>query len=302
MKDIDKQTSEIDAKLVELEKEEGNIEERPKRKPLDQTKEAIETMRECVNKVLKIDDLKAGGRLKMKDIDKLISEIDAKLAELEKEEGNIEERPKRKPLDQTKEAIETIRECVNEILEIDDLKTSREANQKLYTNRMLTIVSWFNYLKREKQDTKEFEEAKDLILSIGNKHQRLAEWCEDLVNEPLSEPPVLLLGAELNVDKTNELIIEDGAKIVVDSEKAKQIIDAEWTIGTKEYNELKFDYKVIVNEKEYDCLYHIVNYIPKCERPEDCPYIVSLTDWEKNSNGERVLKFNVLELVPIIKK
>ena len=302
MKDIDKQTSEIDAKLVELEKEEGNIEERPKRKPLDQTKEAIETMRECVNKVLKIDDLKAGGRLKMKDIDKLISEIDAKLAELEKEEGNIEERPKRKPLNQTKEAIETIRECVNEILEIDDLKASREANQKLHTNRMLTIVSWFNYLKREKQDTKEFEEAKDLILSIGNKHQRLAEWCEDLVNEPLSEPPVLLLGAELNVDKTNELIIEDGAKIVVDSEKAKQIIDAEWTIGTKEYNELKFDYKVIVNEKEYDCLYHIVNYIPKCERPEDCPYIVSLTDWEKNSNGERVLKFNVLELVPIIKK
>ena len=302
MKDIDKQTSEIDAKLVELEKEEGNIEERPKRKPLDQTKEAIETMRECVNKVLKIDDLKARGRLKMKDIDKLISEIDAKLAELEKEEGNIEERPKRKPLDQTKEAIETIRECVNEILEIDDLKASREANQKLHTNRMLTIVSWFNYLKREKQDTKEFEEAKDLILSIGNKHQRLAEWCEDLVNEPLSEPPVLLLGAELNVDKTNELIIEDGAKIVVDSEKAKQIIDAEWTIGTKEYNELKFDYKVIVNEKEYDCLYHIVNYFPKCERPEDCPYIVSLTDWEKNSNGERVLKFNVLELVPIIKK
>ena len=302
MKDIDKQTSEIDAKLVELEKEEGNIEERSKRKPLDQTKEAIETMRECVNKVLKIDDLKARGRLKMKDIDKLISEIDAKLAELEKEEGNIEERPKRKPLDQTKEAIETIRECVNEILEIDYLKASREANQKLHTNRMLTIVSWFNYLKREKQDTKEFEEAKDLILSIGNKHQRLAEWCEDLVNEPLSEPPVLLLGAELNVDKTNELIIEDGAKIVVDSEKAKQIIDAEWTIGTKEYNELKFDYKVIVNEKEYDCLYHIVNYIPKCERPEDCPYIVSLTDWEKNSNGERVLKFNVLELVPIIKK
>ena len=218
----------------------------------------------------------------MKDIDKQTSEIDAKLVELEKEEGNIEERPKRKPLNQTKEAIETIRECVNEILEIDDLKTSREANQKLYTNRMLTIVSWFNYLKREKQDTKEFEEAKDLILSIGNKHQRLAEWCEDLVNEPLSEPPVLLLGAELNVDKTNELIIEDGAKIVVDSEKAKQIIDAEWTIGTKEY--------------------HIVNYIPKCERPEDCPYIVSLTDWEKNSNGERVLKFNVLELVPIIKK
>ena len=238
----------------------------------------------------------------MKDIDKQISEIDAKLAELEKEEGSIEERPKRKPLDQTKEAIETIRKYVNEVLEIDDLKASREADQKLHDNRMLTIVSWFNYLKREKQDTKEFEEAKDLILSIGNKHQRLAEWCEELVNRPLPEPPVSLWGAELNVDKTNELIIEDGAKIVVDSEKAKQIIDTEWLIGTKEYNELKFEYKVIVNEKEYDCLYHIVNYIPKCERPEDCPYIVSLTDWEKNSNGERVLKFNVLELGPIIKK
>lgn len=121
----------------------------------------------------------------MKDIDKQISEIDAKLAELEKEEGSIEERPKRKPLDQTKEAIETIRECVKEVLEIDDLKASREADQKLHDNRMLTIVSWFNYLKREKQDTKEFEEAKDLVLSIGNKHQRLAEWCDNLVNRPL---------------------------------------------------------------------------------------------------------------------
>ena len=238
----------------------------------------------------------------MKDIDKQISEIDAKLAKLEKEEGSIKERPKRKLLNQTKVAIETIRECVNEVLEIDDLKSSRELDKKLYDNRILTIVSWFDYLKSEKQDTKEFEEAKDLVLSIGNKHQKLAKWCEDLVNSPLPEPPVLLLDAELNVDKTNELIIKDGAKIVVDSEKAKQIIDTEWTIGTKEYNELKFDYKVIVNEKEYDCLYHIVNYIPKCERPEDCPYIVSLTDWEKNSNGERVLKFNVLELVPIIKK
>ena len=112
----------------------------------------------------------------------------------------------------------------------------------------------------------------------------------------------MLLDAELNVDKTNELIIKDGAKIIVDSEKAKQIIDTEWLIGTKEYNELKFKYKVIVNEKEYDCLYHIVNYFPKCERPEDCPYIVSLTDWGKNSNGERVLKFNILELGSIIKK
>ncbi len=187
-------------------------------------------------------------------------------------------------------------------MEIDDLKASREADQKLHDNRMLTIVSWFNYLKREKQDTKEFEEAKDLVLSIGNKHQRLAKWCEDLVNRPLPEPPVSLWGAELNVDKTNEFIIEEGAKIVVDSEKAKQIIDTEWIIGTPEYNDLKFEYKVIVNEKEYDCLYHIVNYLPKCERHEDCPYIVSLTDWEKNSNGERVLKFNVLELGPIIKK
>ena len=238
----------------------------------------------------------------MKDIDKQISEIDAKLAKLEKEEGSIKERPKRKLLNQTKVAIETIRECVNEVLEIDDLKSSRELDKKLYDNRILTIVSWFDYLKSEKQDTKEFEEAKDLVLSIGNKHQKLAKWCEDLVNSPLPEPPVLLLDAELNVDKTNELIIKDGAKIIVDSEKAKQIIDTEWQIGTKKYNKLKFKYKVIVNEKEYDCLYHIVDYIPKCERPEDCPYIVSLTDWEKNSNGERVLKFNVLELGSIIKK
>lgn len=235
--------------------------------------------------------------MNMNEIDKKISEIDAKLAELENEEANHEERAKRKPVNQTKEAIETIRECVKEILEIDDLKASREADQKLYNNRILTIVSWFNYLKEKKQDTKEFEEAKDLILSIGNKHQKLAEWCENLVTKPLLEPEssVSIYDAELNIDKTNELIIENVAKIIVDTEKAKQIIDTGWLIGTKEYNDLKFEYKVIVNEKEYDCLYHIVNYIPKCECPEDCPYIVLLTEWEKNSNDERILRFNILE-------
>lgn len=238
----------------------------------------------------------------MSDIDRQIKDIDAKLAELEKEENVVEEPKKRERKDQTQDAIETIRECVKELLEIDDLKASRDADPKLHDNRMLTIVSWFNYLKWNKADTPEFEEAKNLVMSIGEKHPKLAEWCKDFIEKEKPEPPVALWDAELNVDKTNELVIEDGAKIVVDVEKAKEMIDTEWLVGSNEYNELEFEYKVIVNDKEYNHLYHIVKYLPKCERPEDCPYIVHLTNWDKNADGDRVLKFNVLEIGQVVNK
>lgn len=202
-------------------------------------------------------------------------------------------------LNQTYEAIEAIRKCVEEILSIDDIKASKEADSELYYSRKLTIISWFYYLKREKQDSNEYEEAKNLILSIGNKHPMLAKWCDDLVNKQLSESEqhFSLLGVELNIDKTNELIIKDDVKIVVDASKAKRLIDNQWLIGTQEYNEMELEYKIIVDEKEYNCLWHIANYIPQCECPEDCPYEASIIAFKKNSDGERILEINVRQRI-----
>lgn len=228
----------------------------------------------------------------MKDIDRTIN---TKLSEEEKRENETGTFEKRVPKDQTQEAIENIRKYVKELLEIDDLKASREANPKLYDNRMLTIIAWFDYLKWHKSNSSEFEEAKKLLLSIGKKHPKIAEWVDDVITKEKPEPPVSLWGAELNVDKTNELIIDANAKIVVDSEEAKKLIDKECLIGSKEYNELQYNYDVIVNGKKYEHLCHIVKYIPKCDLPEDCPYIVHLIDWEKKANGTRVLRFSVLE-------
>lgn len=232
----------------------------------------------------------------MNDIDAKIKEIDAQLEELEKEEKLMPKREVREIKDQTQDAIEAVRECVEEVLEIEDLKKSRDEDPKLYSNRMLTIVSWFDYLKWEKIDTPEYEEAKNLIISMGEKHPRIADWCRHLIEAEKPEPPVTLWDAELNVDKTNELIIEDGAKIVVDAEQAKKVIDTEWVLGTKEYNELELQYDVVVDGQVYNHLYHVVDYLPRCEKNEECPYIVHLAGWEKKDNNERVLKFNVLEI------
>lgn len=218
------------------------------------------------------------------------------MSELNNQKKNYEYDVKGKEKDYTIDAIEAIRECVNEFLEIDDLKANKEQNEKLYNNRKLTIVSCYNYLKKKKSDTKEFEEAKKLILSISNKHQKLASWCEYVINIPLTKSPILISDAELNIDKTNELIIDDGPIIIVDTEKAKKLIDLKIVLGSHDYNNLKFEYKVIANGKEYNWLYHVVNYMPKCDCSESCPYRVSLIGWEKNKDNERILKFNIFEI------
>ena len=133
----------------------------------------------------------------MKDFEfnDLINKIDNEIARLEGELYSQEIKSKKKskkksvkqqkPIDRTKQALDAIKECVNEILEIDNLEESRNQDLQYYNNRNLTIVSWFYYLKRQKPNTKEYEEAKELILSIGKKHKKLEKWCEELVNEPI---------------------------------------------------------------------------------------------------------------------
>lgn len=122
----------------------------------------------------------------MKDADQLIKEINQKLEELEGK-PIIEEEPiiERNRIDQTATAIKTIRECVTEVLNIKDLKASRKENEKIFDNRLLTIVSWFNYLKKEKSTTAEYEEAKTLVQNIGKQHPQLEKWCERIIERPI---------------------------------------------------------------------------------------------------------------------
>lgn len=115
------------------------------------------------------------------NIDKILEEINKKLKELGFEETQESPKSKKTTKDQTKEAIETIRTCTKEVLEIEDLKSEYEKDPKTFSNRILTITSWFNYLKRNKKNTKEFEEAKKLIQNIKEKHNKLNSWCEYLL-------------------------------------------------------------------------------------------------------------------------
>lgn len=115
------------------------------------------------------------------NIDKTLEEINKKLKELGFEETQESPKSKKTTKDQTKEAIETIRTCTKEVLEIEDLKSECEKDQKTFSNRMLTITSWFNYLKRNKKSTPEFEEAQKLIQNIKEKHNKLKNWCEYLL-------------------------------------------------------------------------------------------------------------------------
>ena len=127
-----------------------------------------------------------GGNVMNKDLEQKNSDLNQQIKEFDEKLKGLERENKiNYDVSKTQDAISTIRECVSQVLEIENLKTSREENPKEHDNRMLTIVSWFNYLKKESQDTKEYEEAKDLILSIAKKHPEIAEWCENLINKPL---------------------------------------------------------------------------------------------------------------------
>ena len=113
------------------------------------------------------------------EINKLIKEVDDKISKLENDKNGI-------ILNSTETAIETIREVVSEINSIDDLKKFRDNNEQLYNDRILTIVSWFKYLEREENGSAYYEDAKKLIMSIGEKHTILFDWCKGLVEGSIS--------------------------------------------------------------------------------------------------------------------
>lgn len=109
--------------------------------------------------------------IQMEHIDELLAQLKDK---------KIEEKVCTPDEEQAKEGVSIIKKCVDELLEIDDLEAERKKDEEKYDNRILTIVSWYNYLKRTRSD--EIIGAKDLIMCISKKHPKLTKWCMELIN------------------------------------------------------------------------------------------------------------------------
>lgn len=96
------------------------------------------------------------------DINELEAEINAKIAELEE-----------------KDTIEVLGEAVAKINEKDNLDT----NDRELFDMFLTIKSCFSMIKEKyAEDSTEYTEAKDLLMSINEKHpslyNKISAWIE----------------------------------------------------------------------------------------------------------------------------
>ena len=237
--------------------------------------------------------------MKINEIDNKIKEIEKELAELEKEETNKEDVIEKTPIDQTNEAINTIREVVTEIKGIEDLRTYREENMETYKNMILTIVSWFKYLKRKKSETNEYNEAKELVMSLGEKHTILYDWCKELVDGPelQHEQFINLNNIELNINESNKYVVNNDLMIVFDGKQVKDY-DNKRTLS-EELNSRVLDYKIIYKGTEYTCHHYYENYTPKWEVDEKCPFRVNVIDTKKDENGNVNVIFNVVTWNPV---
>lgn len=226
-----------------------------------------------------------------KDIDKKIKEIDKQLATLDKEEQNKTTHSKSERPDQTEEAIETIKEVVQELLEIDELDLNDK--EKGHRNLLLTIVSWFNYLKKENPESAEYEEAKKLIMTIGEKHKKLYDWCQDFIDKPLPqyEPFINLSDIELNVSESCEYVVKDDLKVIFNLENVKEYVEI--NESGENLNSRVLKYKVIYRDKEYDCTQYYENYLPKWDIDDECDYRVEAMNATRKGDNYYVY-FNVI--------
>lgn len=231
------------------------------------------------------------------DIKKKIEEIDAQLEELEQEERNMEQRKDTHAMvDQSEDAINAIRKSVNELIEIDDLESYRKEHLSEYKNKILTIVSYFKYLQREKQDGSEYQEVKNLIMSLGEKYTNLYDWCKDLVENKDEESSNLSLNdVQVNVNESCEYQVNEDLKIVFDLDQVKDYVEKE--ILTDEMNEKVIDYKVIYKGVTYNYHHYYENYVPKWSHDDECPFIVIVTGATKNSDGDYIVSFNLTNII-----
>ena len=238
--------------------------------------------------------------MNIKNIDEQIKEIDKQIRKIEKEEReNPIKYEKKEEIDQSEEAINTIKECVNEILEIDNLEEDRQNNSDNYNNRMLTIVSWFMYLKRKKLDSKEYNEAVELIKNIGIKHNTLSSWCNDLINKNVdtneSVKKINLINIVSNVSDNNEYVVNDNLKIVFDLDNVKsQANDNKQDILVNSSNK-KYIFNIIYNNEVFSVEQTFDNLQPKNNLDDSCPVNVIINNEYKDENSKYFVDFNVIE-------
>jgi len=164
---------------------------------------------------------------------------------------------------------------------------------------ILTIVSWFKYLKRTKYETNEYCEAKELVMSLGEKHTILYDWCKELVDGPelQHEQFINLNNIELNINESNKYVVNNDLMIVFDGKQVKDY-DNKRTLS-EELNSRVLDYKIIYKGTEYTCHHYYENYTPKWEVDEKCPFRVNVIDTKKDENGNVNVIFNVVTWNPV---
>lgn len=191
--------------------------------------------------------------------------------------------------------IDKIKDWVNEILSINE-KDSEQIEKELYSSKAGEIISLVIDLKER---NKEYEEAKELIMSIGKKHSKLYNWCKEFIEKPIPEyDDFPIKEVELNISKSNEYKIKDKVKVVFDYKEVKEYATKQEN-AKKEGTLLKFgelNYKVICDNKEYKFRNYIENYKPNQESDPKCPYKVYSPAVKIDENGDYIVTFHIMPL------
>ncbi len=237
-------------------------------------------------------------KMSWKELQNKIKEIDDQLAELEKEEAKQVKHESRALVDQTEKALETIKEVVEELKEIDDLEKYRNEEKETYENSLLTIVSWFRYLKSKKSETKEYEEACSLLMSLAKKHPILTNWCQKLVENPIKEyEPRIHMNIALNLNESNEYQVNNELKVVFNATQVKDY--CEKTKEGKDLNNRVLDYQIVYKENSYNCRYAYESYRPKWEYDEACPFRATVFNVKTDKDENPIVEFTLMTLNPI---
>lgn len=237
-----------------------------------------------------------------KEVEKKLAEIDAELEKLEREEKEKESRVQtpREPKNQSEKALECIKEVTEELNNIEDLKEYRNQNRDDYESILLTIVSWFKYLKDNYPNSEEHISAKELLLSVTEKHPKLSNWINNLIEEVSPEyEPRINTQVELNMSESNEYIVNDDLSITFDTNEVKDYMEK--TKSGKDLNKRVLNYIITYKDKEYKCHFTYKDYRPIWEYDSECPFRVTIINVKKDDKGNNIVIFHILtmKLIPI---
>ena len=208
------------------------------------------------------------------------------------------------------QAYNKVKECVDKMLSYDSLEDIEN------TTIITGLVANFDELKYNAKESEEFKKSSELIRSIAKKFPTLESWCKNIIND-FSDKPVMywknvleeenksqkednsvfhIWGAKINLDKTNELIVKDNVKIVVNAQMIKDLIDKDYIFGTEEYMSIEIPYDLFIGQDKYSFVYRTNG---NSSNDDKCPYLVILSNFKKDDDGSRVVVFDILEKVVI---